>query len=159
MKGGKINIAIVVVLLILSNCAVSRRNEIKNTKWILGTWINETKKGNIYETWSKVNKNEYSGKSYTLKGNDTIVFESIRLVQDREGVTYIPTVKDQNSALPVRFSNKMISDIELVFENSEHDFPQMISYKKINSDSLIAEFSGIKNGKYRKETFPMRRMK
>lgn len=81
------------------------------------------------------------------------------MIQEKEGLVYIPTVKDQNVGLPIRFALASISNSQLVFENKEHDFPQMITYTQINSDSLVAEISGVENGKERKESFPMKRVK
>lgn len=134
-------------------------NDIKKAEWLIGTWENKTQRGSIYETWSKTNDNEFSGKSYIVKEQVTIVFENIRLVQEQDGLFYIPTVNNQNDALPIRFATRTISETKLIFENSKHDFPQIISYAKINTDSLVAEISGIKNGQERKQTFPMKRVK
>lgn len=113
----------------------------------------------MYENWTKASDLEFIGKSYILKGNDTTVFENIQLIQKQGSLFYIPTVKDQNNNLPVSFSSKSISDNEFIFENQKHDFPQIISYKKITQDSLVAEISGTVNGQKRKQTFPMRRIK
>lgn len=137
---------------------VKLTNNIEKAEWLIGTWENKTPRGSIYETWSKTSDNEYSGKSYIVKEKDTIVFENIRLVQEQDGLFYIPTVKSQNDALPIRFAVKLISKTQLVFENLQHDFPQIISYTKIATDSLVAEISGTKNGKERKQTFPMKRV-
>lgn len=133
--------------------------DIKKTEWLIGTWENKTSKGNVYETWNKKSETEFEGKSYILKEKDTIVFENIRLVQEQDGLYYIPTVKTQNENLPVRFAPKTISETQLVFENPQHDFPQIISYTKINSDSLIAEISETKNGQERRQIFSMKRVK
>lgn len=134
-------------------------NDIKKAEWLTGTWENKTSRGSIYETWRKEGPNELTGKSYIVKEKDTIVFENIHLVQEQNGLIYIPTVKNQNGSQPVRFPAKAISETELVFENPKHDFPQIISYKKISKDSLVAEISGIKNGTARKQTFAMKRVK
>lgn len=134
-------------------------NELTKAKWLIGTWENKTSRGSIYETWKTENNNEFSGKSYIVKEKDTLVFENIRLVQQQDGLFYIPTVKNQNDGLPIRFATKTISANQLVFENLQHDFPQIISYTKITSDSLLAEISGTKNGQVRKQTFPMKRVK
>lgn len=142
----------------LCGWTVNRTNDIEKAKWLIGTWEAKTQKGSIYETWVKINENEYSGESYIIKEKDTIVFENIRLVQEKGGLFYIQTVKNQNEALPVRFESKMISETQLIFQNKLHDFPQIISYTKIGVDSLVAEISGKKNGKERKQTFPMKRM-
>jgi len=152
-------IGISVSLLLLCAWTIQDSNDIEKAEWLIGTWENKTSKGSIYETWGKTSSNEFFGKSYIIKEKDTIVFENIRLVQEQDGLFYIPTVQNQNGGLPVRFALKDISAIQLVFENQKHDFPQIISYTKINADSLVAEISGIKNGKERKQIFPMKRMK
>lgn len=147
-----------VALIILCGWTTQQKKEIKKAQWLIGTWENKTSKGSIYETWIKVNDNEFSGKSYMVKEKDTIVFETIKIVENRDGLFYIPKVKNQNESLPVRFVLKKISEMELVFENPKHDFPQIITYARINADSLVAEISGTKNGKESKRIFPMKRM-
>ncbi len=145
-------------LIVLCAWTINQPTDIKKAEWLIGTWENKTPKGSIYETWSKVSDQEYSGKSYIVKEQDTMVFETIRLVQEEDELYYIPTVKNQNDDLPVRFMAKVISETQLVFENPQHDFPQVISYTKINADTLVAEISGTRNGQERKQTFPMKRV-
>ena len=149
----------VVGITLLFAWTIKQTNGIEKAGWLIGTWENKTAKGSLYETWSKTNDNEYSGKSYAVKEKDTIVFENIRIVQEQDGLFYIPIVKIQNDGLAVRFTIKIISETQLVFENPQHDFPQIISYTKIGMDSLVAEISGIKNGQERKQAFPMKRVK
>lgn len=154
----KILLAIVSVIAFCS-WAGQQKSEIKKAEWLIGTWENKTQRRSIYETWAKISDDELFGKSYILKDKDTVVFETIRLVQEQDSLFYIPTVRNQNNSLPVRFTLKKNSDTALVFENPKHDFPQVISYTKINADSLVAEISGMKNGQERKQRFPMKRMK
>lgn len=141
-------------------CALTARetNDLKKAEWLIGTWENKTPRGSVYESWNKVN-DEYSGKSYMVKEKDTMVFETLRLVQEKGGLVYIPTIKNQNNGLPVRFAAKSVTDGALVFENPQHDFPQIISYTRIGADSLVAEISGMRNGQERRQTFPMKRVK
>ncbi|WP_294311685.1 DUF6265 family protein [uncultured Chryseobacterium sp.] len=159
MKTGAKFFITVVSLAILYAWTIKRTNDIQKTEWLIGTWENKTQRGSIYETWTKSGHNEFSGKSYSVKDKDTIVFENIRLVQENRKLFYIPTVKTQNDGLPVRFAAKTISKNQLVFENPQHDFPHIIAYTKITSDSLIAEISGTIDGQERKQTFPMKRVK
>ncbi|WP_300665856.1 DUF6265 family protein [Fluviicola sp.] len=133
-------------------------NQIKKAEWLLGTWKNTTSRGILYETWTKNGENEFAGKSYKVKNQDTMVFERIRLVYEENQLYYIPTVGNQNNGEPVRFALKKISEKELVFENPEHDFPQVISYTKIREDSLVAEISGVRNGETKRQTFPMKKV-
>jgi Domain of unknown function (DUF6265) len=149
----------IVLLFIVGAWTTTPANEIKKAKWLVGTWENKTSRGSIYENWSKTNQIELAGKSYMIKQKDTIVFENIRLLQDKDGLFYIPVVKNQNGGLPVKFAATTISKEKIVFENAQHDFPQIISYTKINKDSLVAEIAGTKNGKERKQVFPMKRVK
>ena len=155
----KILFLAVIGLTILCALTTQQSESIKKAEWLIGTWENSTPKGSIYETWHKVNTDEYGGRSYILRDNDTIVFETIRLVQEGDRLFYIPLVKNQNDNLPVRFALKAISSEELVFENKQHDFPQIISYTKINTDSMVAKISGIKSGHEQTQTFPMKRVK
>lgn len=159
MKTGTKFLILFVGLTTICAWTTKQTNDIKKAEWLIGTWENKTQRGSIYETWSKTNENEFSGMSYIIKEKDTVVFENIRLVQEQDDLFYIPTVKNQNDGLPVRFSTKTISETQLVFENPQHDFPQIISYTKITADSLVAEISGTKNGQERKQTFPMKRVK
>lgn len=159
MKTGLFLFITVVGLTVLYAWRTKQTGDITKAEWIMGTWENKTPRGSVYENWVKNTDSEFSGTSYTIKAKDTIVFEKIRLVQERKGLFYIPIVKNQNDGLPIRFVAKQISDSKLVFENPNHDFPQIISYTRIGSDSLVAEISGSKNGQDRKQTFPMKRIK
>lgn len=152
-------ISIVLIgFILLSAWATTQMNEIEKAEWLIGTWEMKRAKGSIYESWEKASDTEFQGKSYMIKEPDTIVFEHIQLVEEQEGLFYIPTVKNQNDGLPVRFAAKTITETQLVFENSEHDFPKRISYTLISPDSLVAEISGIKNGEERKQLFKMSRV-
>lgn len=159
MKTGAKFFITLVGLIILNAWTIKQKKDIQKAEWLIGTWENKTQKGSIFETWTKSGENEFSGKSYSVKDKDTIIFENIRLLQENKKLFYIPAVKNQNNGLPVRFAAKSISENQLVFENPQHDFPQIIAYTKITSDSLIAEISGTKNGQNRKQTFPMKRVK
>lgn len=137
----------------------TERQEIGKAYWLLGTWENKTSRGSIYETWEKQNETTFYGKSYTLREEDTVVFENIQLVQKQEGLFYIPVVKNQNQGNPVSFTLRTISEHEMIFENPKHDFPQRISYTRIATDSLVAVISGTRNGQECFQRFPMRRVK
>lgn len=159
MKIGIIFLKVFLSFLILCACTGKDKKDISKADWLIGTWGNKTDRGIIYETWSKTNDTEFAGKSYVVKELDTIVFENIRLVQEQDGLIYIPQVDSQNDGLPVRFTGKAISETQLIFENSQHDFPQIISYTEISTDSLVAVITGAKNGQKRRSVFPMKKLK
>lgn len=150
---------LLISLLALASWSVRPGKPIKKAAWLIGTWETKTKRGSLYEHWRKVTDVEFAGKSFMLKDNDTIVFETIRLVQERDSLFYIPIARNQNNNSPVRFALTVITADKMVFENPKHDFPQVITYTKAGTDSLQAVVSGIVNGQERKEIFPMRRIK
>lgn len=158
MKTQLIICIVLVGLMVCSAWNTKQSNKLDSAEWLLGTWENKTAQGSIYETWSKTNEVEFAAMSYVLNKKDTIVYENIRLVLEDDELFYIPIVNNQNDGLAVRFINILSLETQLIFENKEHDFPQMISYTKKSENSLIAEISGTKNGRKRKITFPMNRL-
>lgn len=137
-----------------------QQGELNKLEWLLGTWETKTPKGSLYETWKRKSPTEFQGKSYYLKNKDTLLFESVRLIEKDKKLHYIVSVKHQNHELPVDFATTEIKDpTSLVFENPAHDFPQMIAYKKQGKDSLMAEISGMMNGRMASQKFPMRKVK
>lgn len=154
----KLTLLIATCVFTLFNCWITDNGKIEKAAWLIGTWEQKTDKGPVYESWQRISNVELSGKSFMTKDKDTIILETIRLTQEQNGLYYIPTVKNQNTGLPVRFVLKSLSDKQMVFENPRHDFPQIISYSRIGTDSLIAEISGAVNGQLRQRYFPMRKV-
>ena len=147
------------IVVSINACSSEKTQNIQQADWLIGTWESVTSEGSSYEAWKKISHTEFRGQSYMLKGTDTVVFETIQLIQEQSDLYYIPKVKDQNKGQAVKFKAKTISQTQLVFENPEHDFPQLIGYNKINSDSLVAEISGTTDGKNEKQTFALKRVK
>ncbi|MFZ4928644.1 DUF6265 family protein [Chryseobacterium sp. Mn2064] len=145
--------------LLISGSWALQQSGIQKAEWLLGTWETKTSKGSLYETWVKKSNTELQGKSYYLNKKDTILFESVRLIEKNKQLHYIVSVKNHNNNLPVDFTLKLIKEpYSLIFENPKHDFPQTIVYKKAGKDSLFAEISGMMNGKVARQSFPMKKI-
>ena len=149
----------IVCSMLISGWTIQKPSKIKEAEWLIGTWENKTKRGSIYESWEKRGIDELVGKSFMLEEGDTIILETIRLVEVKKDLFFIPTVRDQNDQKPVRFRAVSFSATVMKFENKEHDFPQAIEYQKIHADSLVAAISGIKDGQMGGLQFPMKRLK
>jgi hypothetical protein len=132
--------------------------KIEKANWLVGTWFSKSGERSYSETWNKYDDTTYVGSSYAIQHDDTVSAESIRLVQQGDVINYIPTVQGQNDNMPVRFKLVSSDSNKLIFENPAHDFPQIITYRRVPPDSLIAEISGVINGEHRGQKFPMRRM-
>jgi hypothetical protein len=145
-----------------SNTIETKSNEfsaIENANWLIGEWQNTSSEGILTETWEKLNDSTYAGKSFFVMGKDTVSSETIRLEQHGKTLLYIPIVKNQNNEQPVSFALTSSTTKQIVFENPKHDFPQRISYTQTNKSALIAEISGVINGKKKSQSFPMQKVK
>ena len=160
----KNSITILVLLLAFTACKNAdsegkEKDKIVLAHWLLGNWENKSVEGSLTENWEKVNDSTYQATSYFIKGKDTLHFESINLQQKGEALTYLATVKGQNDDKPVAFNLTTSTEKQLVFENLKHDYPQKISYTQISKDSIVAEISGIQQGKPSTEKYTMGKIK
>lgn len=128
-------------------------------EWLQGKWQMSTGGVIITEIWKPDKDQNLSGESYAVKGTDTLSYEKIRIEKIQDTLYYIPAVRNQNKGAEVLFKITALSDSGFTAVNPAHDFPQVITYKKITEDSLSAEISGSVKGKTRKQTFPMKRVK
>ncbi|OIQ17243.1 MAG: hypothetical protein BM557_08500 [Flavobacterium sp. MedPE-SWcel] len=153
----KTKIAILGLLFcILTSCENNKDYpNIKKANWVIGNWTNTSPQGKLVESWQKTNDSVYNGESFFIKEKDTLFGEYVKLIETNGKLTYIVTVSGQNNDKPVRFEMTSITDSQIVFENPEHDFPNKIVYNNISKDSLVAEVSGMRNGKPDLQKFKM----
>lgn len=129
--------------------------KLQKMEWLVGSWEQKLPEGILTENWTKTNDSTYTGESYFIKQKDTLHSEKIVLTQKNDAVLYIPTVTGQNNDEPVTFTMTSEAENTFSFENPTHDYPQKITYKKINDTSLIATISGKQQGKQSQESYPM----
>lgn len=140
--------------------SLTKLHLLDSARWFIGTWQNQTSESLFTEKWEQKNDSVYTGKSLVvLNNNDTVFYESISLEQKKDALFYTVSVKDQNNELPVSFKLISVSDKQLVFENSKHDFPSKITYLKISEDSIVAYIFGIIEGEEKTEYFSMKKKK
>lgn len=153
--------ALTLILVVSLNSNVFSQNEpdIAKLEWLIGIWVNHTDRVDIYEKWEYRDHTELSGMSYYIKQQDTVVLETIRIVKENDRLFYIPTVANQNNGKPVRFMLKQMTENEVRFENPEHDFPQIITYRLKGSNSLVARISSEDIHNPRVVEFPMDRIR
>lgn len=141
-----------VFLLAVCHLSTAQTNA-ASLNWIVGSWKINNGSTQIIEQWQQSNDSTYSGKSYHVKNNtDTIPQETIELAYRNGSWYYMPTVKDQNNGQPVLFKLIFVKGTEFICENTAHDFPQRIAYRRINNQ-LFASIEGKRNGKYSKQNF------
>ena len=138
---------LIIALVAFMNC-IPQGSDFAALRNLEGTWVMQTKRGPLYESWKLHNNSELRSKSFKLdQSNDTIMLERVTLIENADGIFYIPVVEDQNNKQPVSFKLKSIYSRKYTFENLAHDYPQRIIYNLIKSDSIVARIEGTKNGK------------
>jgi len=137
------------------NDSENKFDKIEKLNWLVGNWEQKLPDGIVTEIWNRENDSTYLGKSFFVKEEDTIHLETIVLTQKKGNLLYIPTVNGQNNNEPVTFTLSLDEENTVTFENPAHDYPQKISYKKINDNSLMTTISGKQQGKQSKESYTM----
>jgi hypothetical protein len=111
---------------------------------ISGTWKLEGKP--LYEAWTK-DENNFKGNVYTVVDKDTLIRERVDLLLSDTVCVYRVQVKNQNEGKPIDFMLRAAGNNMVFFENPEHDFPTSIRYELKAIDTLLAQTSGIIDGK------------
>ena len=124
-------------------------------RWMRGCWRQHQARVVTDEQWMAPHGGAMIGMSRTVIADRIRAWEALRLVVDSGRIVYIA---QPNGGTPVRFRATTMSDSMAVFENPEHDFPQRIAYRRVRSDSLIAQVSGAANGTTRRMDIPMHRV-
>jgi hypothetical protein len=139
--------------------ACSSKDPFTKLEKLSGLWQTNNSETDLYEQWSKAKGNTMYGKSYTMNGTDSIVYERVEIRKEGEDVFYIPTVKDQNNNQPVSFKLVSSTDSSFTFENKQHDFPQRVIYRFVGKDSLVGRIEGNNKGEDQSQEFYYRRVK
>lgn len=110
-------------------------------EWIIGKWERtDIKAGQrAFEEWVPVSDVLYTGKGWTMEGQDTLFAENLRLFVYENKYFYEAEVAHNSSA--VRFEIVAWSDTSFESVNPAHDFPTNIDYTYDASGKLIATIS------------------
>jgi hypothetical protein len=151
----KISVIVIILSVGFSKSVRAQEHLLDGMKSWCGTWVMKTSKQTIVEEWDIAHDDLMQGTSSVVTPDgDTIPTETLKLNVMKGIVFYTSTVKAQNSNQAIPF--KLITESESYwrFENTTHDFPQVIEYQKINEGNLKATISGPDaNGKEKKMEF------
>lgn len=148
------------ILFVLSQgCHGQDGQLIDHTEWVLGTWELTTKKGKVYESWQKSSETQMDATSYLLKDRDSVVLETIKIIEDAGNLYYIPTVNGQNDGAAIIFRLRELTPSSFQFENLEHDSPNVIFYQQKSSHKLTAEIWNYEEGDTTKKEFHMTKLR
>jgi len=153
----KTSIAIISMVLLVSCQKKSDKNyeKLDQMNWLQGHWEQKRPDGVIVENWKVENDSTYSGEAYFINLKDTLHREAMKITQKEDDLLYSATVLGQNNDQPVEFKLNSDNIKTFDFENPTHDYPQKISYAKINATQIKATISGVQQGKSSQESYVM----
>lgn len=115
-----------ILIIILATISVQAQT-LSDLDWLSGYWTSSKDGTTMEELWTPASGGMMLGLHRDVFGNGRSSFESLRIVQTSEGITYLASPGGR-PATP--FTLKETSDQKVVFENLKNDFPQRIIYSR-----------------------------
>lgn len=138
------------LLVCFSLAANAQQNPAPHFEWMCGKWMGEIDGGRFCEEWKKVDGQTFEGRGYFIEENDTVVKELLRIEKIGRHWVYIASINDGRPHLFTLVEN---SETTWSFENTEHDFPQKITYSAQPDGKLLATVEGASNGNHQQEKY------
>lgn len=115
--------------------AFLEKPKVEELAWLVGRWENEDSS----ETWTPARDGQMLGVSQTLRPGKSPFYEYLRLESVDGVLTYFASPGGRSPATPFQLAKLEKHSAE--FRNPDHDFPQVIRYRR-SSDELHAEIEG-----------------
>jgi hypothetical protein len=129
----------IVVILVISGCSNAQDDAKKifnKLQWIEGKWVS-TDVQNYSEVWKRVNDTLYEGLSYAPSQSDSLVEERPKIVRRNDSIYFVSEIEEQTiEGLSQDFVMTSHSNDTVVFANNGNNYPNRITYKRIN-DSVM----------------------
>ncbi|MBL0125446.1 MAG: hypothetical protein IPP88_23210 [Betaproteobacteria bacterium] len=123
--------------------------------WLAGCWFGRSGKNEFREHWMRPAGGLMLGMGRTISGGKAVSYEAMRIELDSAGA---PVFVAKPSGQPeASFKRLKFDATSIVFENAEHDFPQVIKYQLQPDGALHAQIEGKLKGRDARIEFPMRR--
>jgi len=129
------------------------RADISDLGWMNGCWAVIGQDQGSIEQWSAPAGKTMFGFNRVVNDGRTVAFEYLRIIEEEnERLTLIASPSGQETASFVMIES---SSKKVVFENTDHDFPQRIIYRLDGDRNLIGRIEGTIDGAARSVDFPM----
>jgi Domain of unknown function (DUF6265) len=147
--------AVVATAVAAQTPALAQQAGLERVSWLAGCWEQRGPDRLTTEMWMAPFGGTMMGSSRTVNGGVTREFEHLRISARGDTIVYTALPSGQNET---HFKSTTVSPTSIVFENRAHDFPQVISYRRVGTDSLVARIEGPgPNNTTRGINFPMKR--
>ena len=122
---------------------------IDRVAWLHGCWQTSGGPAVVEEQWMAPRGGTMIGMGRTVRDTRTTEYELVVLKEQDGRLAYEAHPSGQSSAV---FLSREITDTSVVFENTEHDFPQRVGYRRSES-GLAAWIEGTLKGQTRRVDF------
>lgn len=149
-----LGLIILLGILVLGSCyRPTPRQAFSDLKLLDGDWT--TYEGSLFnESWEVINDSLLKGVGFSLLGSDTVFSEKLLLKREGDSVYYGAMTGTNNSY--AFFKLKEAKYRYWVFQNPDHDYPNIITYEFEDDTLLEAITSNIRGNK--KITFKLKRV-
>lgn len=138
MKPGCIVACVTALAFFAQNAFAADPPKLADLNWISGHWCSHDEKERIEEQWMAARGSLLLGVSHTTRGERTVSFEFMRIASTSSGIAFIA---QPNGAPPTSFAWTAGGADWARFENSAHDFPRLVEYRR-SGDELHARIAG-----------------
>ncbi len=109
-------------------------------EFMSGCWRGSAGEGaTIEEYYTRPSANVMLGVTRYVRGDRVTGFEFTSFVRGDSGIVVTPRPEGQE---PAEFRVTRLEKGTAVWENPRHDFPRLISYKRMSRDTLVARIEG-----------------
>ena len=145
---------LVVLMLAALPVMAGAQTPIARVSWLQGCWRMNVNGQTVDEQWMAPAGGAMLAISRTVKGGRLVEYEFV-LLRERDGsLVYLAHPSGQ---LGGEFPMKSVDDESITFENTAHDFPQRIGYRR-HGDRLDAWIEGTLDGRAQRAEFPYARV-
>jgi hypothetical protein len=123
--------------------------------WLAGCWERRAGPRLVEEQWLAPRGGMMLGMGRTTRGDSVVEFEHMRIDARGDTLVFAATPSGQ---VPAEFRALRPDGDEIRFENTAHDFPQRVIYRRAGTDSVVARVEGMHGAQLRGTDFPYRRV-
>jgi len=118
---------------------------LSDLSWLTGYWMSDKRGALMEELWLRAADGVMIGLHRDAFGDGHTTFEYLRIMQTADGLVYYATPGGYDTT---KFKLTKMGERdgvkEVVFENPEHDFPQLIRYS-LSARGLMAQVEGLED--------------
>jgi hypothetical protein len=146
--------AIAAVLLTALSADAEAQTGIGRVAWMAGCWRLAVEGRIVDEQWMAPSGDAMLGSSRTVKNGRLTAYELVVLRERGDALVFLAHPSGQPAG---EFTSTSVDETSVLFENTQHDFPQRIGYRR-RGDHLDAWIEGVVGGATRRVEFPYRRV-